>query len=114
MNLQNEETEAAEMRSVLCLICCICAVLIISAGCTDADSPAPNNVYEEPHSADPNTYLPQFKINGMTYYLEGSRNTVAEIAESEYLGRIETTVPLSQRPAENGQANFDAGGAPYA
>jgi len=67
-------------------------------------------------SSSPNTFLPQLMINDVIYFLYGDPYTnIPNLPESYYKGYIESTVLLSQKPAVNGQANFDVEiGAPYA
>ena len=63
----------------------------------------------------PNTYLPQVMIDDVTYYLFGDPDLTMDIPEFCYTGYITSTVSLTQRVTENGQANFNVDeGAPYA
>ena len=66
-------------------------------------------------TTSPNTYLPQIMIDDTIYYLSSKGNPIVEITESDYLGRVLSTVSLSQKPIENGQANFNVNiDSPYA
>ena len=64
----------------------------------------------------PNTFLPQIMIDDEIYFLHSSPDlSISYLPESYYKGSVLSTVPLSQIPTENGQANFDVEiGAPYA
>jgi len=90
------------MKKTLVLGLAMLFLFISLAGCGDSNVEAPN------------TYLPQIMLNDTFYFLSGDEAPIVEISENDYLGRITSTVPLSQRPTQNGQANFDADDAPYA
>ena len=55
----------------------------------------------------PNTYLPQIMHNGVIYYFDSRRQFDIELSPSFDAPKITSTVPLSQVPQENGQANFE-------
>ena len=61
----------------------------------------------------PNTYLPQIMHDGVLYYLDSKVENDIEFELTEDTPRIKTTVPLTQIPQENGQANFGDVDAPY-
>lgn len=61
----------------------------------------------------PNTHLPSVMYDD-TLYLSTFKQIPGEVDSSAIIGNISSTVPLSQLPTENGQANFDALDAPYA
>ena len=87
-------------------------LLAFYAGCVNPINP---NSSETPdNSPTPNSYLPQIIIDDVFYFLR-VKPLYIEIPEHDYSGRITSAVGLSQRPTENGQANFDIEiGAPYA
>jgi len=61
----------------------------------------------------PSSYLPQIIFDGATYYLDSrGRQMNEEFELTEDTPRILSTVPLSQIPTENWQANFGEAGAP--
>ena len=62
----------------------------------------------------PNVQTPQIMVNGTVYYLYGGKGPDIEVAENDYLGKVLSTVRLSQKAAKDGQANFGKKGAPYA
>jgi hypothetical protein len=62
----------------------------------------------------PNALVPSVMIEGTLYLLSQKENPVIEIAESDYSGVIMSTIPLSEWPTENEQANIDVEDAPYA
>ena len=61
----------------------------------------------------PNTRQPSIIVND-TYYFTTGLSVNVEVSEGDYLGRVNSTVPLSEIPLENGQSNYAAEGAPYA
>jgi len=83
----------------------LCAVMAL-AGCgRSQDAPtAPTT---------PNTYLPTIMYDGKLYHLN-SKGIVVDVDQAEIIGYVSSTVPLSQLPAENGQANFGDTDTPYA
>ncbi len=88
-------------KAIITGIVIIC-LLSVTVGCSNGASA-------------PNTFLPQVMLNDTIYYLDGGKKPDITIEQSDYLGEIASTVPLTQVPTENGQANFDAEvGAPYA
>jgi hypothetical protein len=90
-------------KTIITGIVIIC-LLLVSVGCSSIHEPSA-----------PNTFLPQVMLNDTIYYLDGGKKPDITIAESDYLGEIASTVPLTQVPIENGQANFNVdAGAPYA
>ncbi len=90
-------------KAIIAGIVIIC-LLLVNMGCSGIDEPDA-----------PNTVLPQVMLNDTIYYLDGGEKPGITIAESDYMGEIASTVPLTQVPTENGQANFNVeAGAPYA
>ena len=71
------------------------------------------NAYEH-ESRNLNALVPSIMIEGTLYLMSQKENLVIEIPENDYLGRIGSTVPLSEWPTENEQANIDVEDAPYA
>ena len=67
--------------------------------------------HKEPST--PNALLPSIMYNGEIYCSTG-KQMPGEVAEDAIIGEITSTVPLSQWPEEDGQANFDILGAAYA
>ncbi len=61
----------------------------------------------------PNVLVPAIMYDGDIFCTTGKQMS-GEIDESAVVGTITSTVPLSQWPKENGQANFNAIDAPYA
>ena len=62
----------------------------------------------------PNALVPSVMIEGTLYLMSQKEKPSIDIAESDYSGVILSTVPLSEWPTENGQANIDIKGVPYA
>jgi len=83
-----------------------------------ADSCIDTEYYREllnkPEPQSPNALVPSIMIEGTLYLMSQKEKPGIEIADSDYLGVIKSTVPLSEWPTENGQANIDVEGAPYA
>ena len=67
--------------------------------------------HKEPST--PNALRPSIMYNGEIYCSTG-KQMPGEVAEDAIIGEITSTVPLSQWPEEDGQANFDILGAAYA
>ncbi|MBQ6540704.1 MAG: hypothetical protein IJL71_06745 [Oscillospiraceae bacterium] len=83
------------MRKITTIVMALClAVVIAGCGATQA----------EPD--EPNALLPTIMYEGKLYHLTDQEIPV-EIDPSEIV-TADSTVPLSQLPTENGQANFDA------
>ena len=61
----------------------------------------------------PNALVPSILYNGEIYRSTG-KQVPAEVDESAIIGTVTSTVPLSQWPTEEGQANFEILDAPYA
>ena len=61
----------------------------------------------------PNALVPSIMYNDEIYCTTG-KQMPGEVAEDTIIGEITSTVPLSQWPEEDGQANFDILGAAYA
>jgi len=61
----------------------------------------------------PNTRHPSIMV-GDTYFFLSGASIDADIAESDYLGMVTSTVPLTEIPTIDGQSNFVAEGTPYA
>jgi hypothetical protein len=62
----------------------------------------------------PNALLPQIMHDSIIYYYDGKGQMNEEFELVENHPTIKSTVPLSQVPQENGQANFNVEiGAPY-
>ena len=76
--------------------------------------PQPPTTNSGVEPARPNALVPSIMIEGTLYLMSQKEKPAIEIAESEYLGFITSTVRLSEWPTENGQANIDVEGAPYA
>ena len=92
-------------------------LIVFAAGiisCGDSSPQGADLNILDPQPDAPNTYLPSVMIGGTLYLLSPGKNSVAQPDEIDYMGAITSVVPLSQRPAENGQANIDVEGAPYA
>ena len=67
--------------------------------------------HKEPST--PKALVPSIMYNGEIYCSTG-KQMPGEVAEDAIIGEITSTVPLSQWPEEDGQANFDILGAAYA
>ena len=109
--------EVIPLKKTLAFGIAILLLLAASTGCinSDRENTQADNPPIDTNAPSPNTYLPQIKIDGTVYYLEGNENPGIEIAESTYLGEVLSTVPLSQQVTENGQVNFGVeAGTPYA
>jgi len=100
---------------------------VLLAGCNSINSGNENPSGSLPPNADsaqadsaqansaPNTLLPQIMVDGAIYYLNSDYNSDISIDENSYSGYVMSTVPLSQIPTVNGQANFNVLiGSPYA
>lgn len=61
----------------------------------------------------PDACVPSVMYDGGIYCTTG-KQMPGEIAEDAIIGRITSTVSLSQWPEEDGQANFDGLDSPYA
>lgn len=61
----------------------------------------------------PNACVPSVMYEGNIYCTTGKQMPV-EVDERAILGKISSTVPISQWPTVDGQANFEAMDAPYA
>ncbi len=70
-------------------------------------------VVKEMEPETPNALVPSIMYNGEIYRTTG-KQIPAEVDESAYVGKITSTVPLSEMPTEEGQANFGEIGTPYA
>lgn len=90
------------MKRYIATLCLVMIVLGLS-GCHKEES-SPNT---------PNTYPPSVMYNGDIYCTTG-KQIVGEVAEDAIIGRITSTVSLTQWPEEDGQANFDGLDSPYA
>lgn len=86
------------MKKLLYFLLC----LLLLAGC------AP-----KPEPVAPNAMRPSVMHEGVLYGTTG-KQLPAEVDESAIVGRVSSTVPLSQIPTENGQSNCGNLGAPYA
>ena len=64
-------------------------------------------------ASTPNARVPAVMYDGHIYCTTG-KQMPGEIAEEAIIGRITSTVSLSQWPEEEGQANFDGLDSPYA
>ena len=64
-----------------------------------------------PHT--PNATIPSILYDGNLYRTTG-KQVPAEVDETAIVGRIRSVVPLSQIPADEGEANFGRTGDPYA
>ena len=64
-------------------------------------------------STTPNTYLPTIMYDGKLYR-STFKGIEGEFDQTEIIGNVSSTVPLSQLPTENGQANFGDTDTPYA
>ena len=92
----------------------ILVTLVSCANPSVENSPpaTPDNSQEIPEV--PNALVPSIMIESTLYLMSQKEKPVVEIAESDYSGTIISTVPISELPIENGQANIDVEGAPYA
>lgn len=61
----------------------------------------------------PNAMVPSIVYEGNLYRTTG-KQIPATVDESAFVGRINSVVPLSQLPSNEGEANFGAVGDPYA
>lgn len=61
----------------------------------------------------PNTCVPSVMYDGNLYSTTG-KQLPGEVAEEAFVGRITSTVPPTQWPEEDGQANFEGLDSPYA
>lgn len=64
-------------------------------------------------ASTPNACVPSVMYNGDIYCTTG-KQLPGEVAENAIIGKITSTVSLSQWPEEDGQANFDGLDSPYA
>ncbi len=80
------------------------ALLLLLCGCTAKEESVPST---------PNTNPPTLMVED-TLYTSTGKILVAEPAPEAIIGTIESVVPGSQFPTENGQANFPCEGAEYA
>ena len=85
-----------------CLFPLLCLLLVLTAGCR-----------AQPEPETPNARRPSVMYEGTLYATTG-KQLPAEVDESAIVGTIASTVPLSQLPTENGQANFGSIGDPFA
>ena len=100
----------------------ILLVITAGVGCVDSqaetqyENPEIPEALQDPAPNAPNTYLPQVKIDGVIYYMHGNPKLKIEyLPESFYKGQIQSTVPLTERPTVNDEANFNVEpGMPYA
>jgi hypothetical protein len=96
------ENQVVQMKKAIITGIVIFCLLSMTVGCSNGTSA-------------PNTLLPQVMLNDTIYYLDGGKKPNITVEQSDYLGEIASTVPLTQIPAENGQANFlEEPGAPFA
>jgi hypothetical protein len=61
----------------------------------------------------PNAGPPAIMVDEILYYSTGKEIPV-EITESDFYGKITSTISISQVPSENSQANIPFEDAPYA
>lgn len=88
-----------KLMAILTAILCCCSLM----GCQS-----------KPDTAEtPNALVPSVMYEGNLYCNTGKQMPV-EVDESAILGKISSTVPISQWPTEDGQANFEALDAPFA
>jgi hypothetical protein len=87
----------------------IAILLALSLILTACGEPEPDPITP----AAPNARQPSIMVDDVYYFISGI-NANVEIDESDYLGKITSTVPLSEIPVENGHSNFVAVGTPYA
>jgi len=112
--------EVLMMKKTFALSLLILLTITANTGCAssqDVSEPEPSVVSESPQApTPPNTYLPQVMIGGAVYVLHGNPYLEIEsLPESYYKGQILSTVPLSEKPTKNGEANFNVEeGMPYA
>lgn len=64
-------------------------------------------------ASTPNACVPSVMYNGDIYCTTG-KQLPGEVAENAIIGKITSTVSLSQWPEEDGQANFDGLDSSYA
>jgi hypothetical protein len=98
-------------------------ILTILVGCNNTsalnsnENPTSNPSSNQENAQEvqsPNALVPSIMIEGTLYLMSQKENLVIEVPENDYLGRIGSTVPLSEWPTENEQANIDVEDAPYA
>ena len=88
------------MRKMVALFLGILMIVSVAAcGAKNADTP--------------NATVPSIMYNGELYYTTGKEMPV-EVDESAIVGKVNSVVPLSEWPKEEGQANFGEVEAPYA
>ena len=97
-------------KSIVFILLCAC-IICLFVGCTAQNSTAQPDATAPPNA--PNAGPPAIMVDDILYYSTGEEIPV-EIDESEFLGRIISTVSISQMPTENGQANIPFEDAPYA
>ncbi len=90
------------MKKILACILVLCTIIAL-AGCGKSQT--------EPTT--PNTYLPTIMYDGKLYR-STFKGIEGEVDQTEIIGNVSSTVPLSQLPTENGQANFGDTDTPYA
>ena len=78
--------------------------MLVLLGCGQTEQATPNT---------PNAIIPSIMYEGNLYRTTG-KQIPAEVDETAIAGRISSVVPLSQFPANEGEANFGQVGAPYA
>jgi len=87
---------------------------VLSGGETLMNDPSSTPVDSQEIPNAPSALVPSIMIEGTLYLMSQKEKPDIKIAESGYLGTINSTVPLSEWPTVNEQANIDVGGAPYA
>ena len=112
------------MKRIIMISTALLLLLALAAGCAESDSAIDGGQREDspanvpggsPSDSSPETYLPQVIIDGVPYFLCSFPFINDNIPEAQFEGYILSTVPLTQQPTVNGQANFNVEvGAPYA
>ena len=90
------------MKKIVACILVLCTVIAFASCGKSQDEPT-----------TPNTYLPTIMYDGKLYR-STFKGIEGEVDQAEIIGYVSSTVPLSQLPTENGQANFGDTNTPYA
>ena len=91
------------MKKLMALVLALGCVLSL-VGCGQKEQTTPNT---------PNATIPSIMYEGNLYRTTG-KEIPAEVDETAIVGSIRSVVPLSQFPANEGEANFGQVGDPYA
>ena len=107
------------MRKTILVVSTLLALITMNTGCdnqninnADTSTPTVTTANQQPVSpAD--SPVPQIMLHDVIYYFVGNLNSRISFDEDSYAGKISSTVPMSETPVINEQANFGAEGAPY-